>query len=47
MAGQDLTKPDLVELQGICATHWELQDNTTVETTANNGLYNTKTSYSR
>jgi lipopolysaccharide export system protein LptC len=41
-AGQDLTKPDLVELQGIRAT-MELQDNTTVETTANNGLYNTKT----
>ena len=41
-AGQDLTKPDLVELQGIRAT-MELQDNTTVETTAHNGLYNTKT----
>jgi lipopolysaccharide export system protein LptC len=41
-AGQDLTKPDLVELQGIRAT-MELQDNVTVETTADNGLYNTKT----
>jgi lipopolysaccharide export system protein LptC len=41
-AGQDLTKPDMVELQGIRAT-MELQDDATVETTANNGLYNTKT----
>jgi lipopolysaccharide export system protein LptC len=41
-AGQDITKPDMVELQGIRAT-MELQDDATVETTANNGLYNTKT----
>src|SRR5205807_4213142 len=41
-AGQDLTKPDLVELQGIRAT-MELQDDVTFETTARNGLYNTKT----
>src|SRR5262249_34688739 len=39
---QDLTKPDMVELQGIRAT-MQLQENATVETTANNGLYNTKT----
>jgi len=41
-AGQDLTKPDMVELQGIRAT-LELQDDATFETTARNGLYNTKT----
>jgi lipopolysaccharide export system protein LptC len=41
-AGQDLAKPDLVELQGIRAT-MELQDDASVETTARNGLYNTKT----
>jgi lipopolysaccharide export system protein LptC len=41
-AGQDLAKPDFVELQGIRAT-MELQDDASVETTARNGLYNTKT----
>ena len=41
-AGQDLTKPDIVELQGIRAT-MELQDDATVETTARNGFYNSKT----
>jgi lipopolysaccharide export system protein LptC len=41
-AGQDLTKPDMVELQGIRAT-MEMQDEATFETTARNGLYNTKT----
>ena len=41
-AGQDLTKPDLVELQGIHAT-MEMQDNALFETTAQNGLYNSKT----
>jgi len=41
-AGQDLTKPDMVELQGIHAT-MEMQDNALFETTAQNGLYNSKT----
>jgi lipopolysaccharide export system protein LptC len=41
-AGQDLTKPDIVELQGIRAT-MELQDDAPVETTARNGFYNSKT----
>jgi lipopolysaccharide export system protein LptC len=41
-AGQDLTKPDMVELQGIHAT-MEMQDNAVFETTAQNGLYNSKT----
>jgi lipopolysaccharide export system protein LptC len=40
-AGQDVTKPDLVELQGIHAT-MEMQDNAVFETTARNGLYNSK-----
>jgi lipopolysaccharide export system protein LptC len=41
-AGQDLTKPDMVELQGIHAT-MEMQDNALFETTAQAGLYNSKT----
>jgi lipopolysaccharide export system protein LptC len=41
-AGQDVTKPDLVELQGIHAT-MEMQDNAVFETTARDGLYNSKT----
>ena len=41
-AAQDLTKPDMVELQGIRAT-MEMRDKVTFETTAKAGLYNTKT----
>jgi lipopolysaccharide export system protein LptC len=41
-AGQDVTKPDLVELQGIHAT-MEMQDNAAFDMTALNGLYNSKT----
>jgi len=41
-AGQDLTKPDMVELQGIHAT-MEMQDDGVVEATARDGLYNNKT----
>jgi lipopolysaccharide export system protein LptC len=41
-AGQDVTKPDMVELQGIHAT-MEMQDDAVFETTAKNGLYNSKT----
>jgi lipopolysaccharide export system protein LptC len=41
-AGQDITKPDLVELQGIHAT-MEMQDEAVFDTTARNGLYNSKT----
>src|SRR5258708_36058385 len=41
-AGQDVTKPDMVELQGIHAT-MEMQDNAVFETTARDGLYNSKT----
>ena len=40
-AGQDVAKPDLVELQGIHAT-MEMQDNAVFETTAQNGLYDSK-----
>jgi lipopolysaccharide export system protein LptC len=40
-AGQDVTKPDLVELQGIHAT-MEMQDQAVFDTTAQNGLYNSK-----
>jgi lipopolysaccharide export system protein LptC len=40
-AGQDVTKPDLVELQGIHAT-MEMQDAAVFETTAQNGIYNSK-----
>ena len=40
-AGQDVTKPDLVELQGIHAT-MEMQDNAVFDTTAQNGIYNSK-----
>jgi len=42
VAAQDITKTDVVELQGIRAL-MEMQDKTTFETTANNGVYNTKT----
>jgi lipopolysaccharide export system protein LptC len=41
-AGQDLTKPDLVELNGIQAI-MEMQDQEVYETTAKSGLYDTKT----
>jgi lipopolysaccharide export system protein LptC len=41
-AGQDVTKPDLVELQGIHAT-MEMQDEAVFDTTARTGLYNSKT----
>jgi lipopolysaccharide export system protein LptC len=41
-AGQDITKPDLVELQGIHAT-MEMQDEAVFDTTARSGLYNSKT----
>jgi lipopolysaccharide export system protein LptC len=40
-AGQDVTKPDLVELQGIHAT-MEMQNDAVFDTTAQNGLYNSK-----
>jgi lipopolysaccharide export system protein LptC len=41
-AGQDLTKPDIVELQGIHAT-MEMQDRVVFQTTAQNGQFNNKT----
>jgi lipopolysaccharide export system protein LptC len=41
-AGQDITKPDLVELHGIRAK-MEMKDNDQVETTARDGLYDSKT----
>lgn len=41
-AGQDITKPDMVELQGIHAT-MEMQGDAVFETTAQSGLYNSKT----
>jgi lipopolysaccharide export system protein LptC len=41
-AAQDITKPDMLELQGIHAT-MEMKDKVVVETTAKGGLYNTKT----
>ncbi|HKF11727.1 MAG TPA: LPS export ABC transporter periplasmic protein LptC [Xanthobacteraceae bacterium] len=41
-AAQDVTKPDMVELQGVHAT-MEMRDKVTFETTAKGGLYNTKT----
>jgi len=41
-AGQDVTKPDLVELHGIHAT-MEMQDKAVFQTTAKMGLYNSKT----
>jgi lipopolysaccharide export system protein LptC len=41
VAGQDVTKPDLVELQGIRAT-MEMQDEAVFETTAQAGVYNSK-----
>ena len=40
-AGQDLTKPDQVELHGIQAS-MEMLDKSFFQTTARNGLYNTK-----
>jgi lipopolysaccharide export system protein LptC len=41
-AGQDVTKPDLVELQGIHAT-MEMQDDAVFNMSASNGVYNSKT----
>jgi lipopolysaccharide export system protein LptC len=41
-AAQDLTKPDMVELEGIHAT-MEMRDKVIFKTTAKDGLYNTKT----
>ncbi len=43
-AAQDVTKPDMVELQGVPAT-MEMRDKVSFETTANGGLYNTKTEH--
>ena len=43
-AAQDVTKPDMVELQGVHAT-MEMRDKVTFETTAKGGLYNTKTEH--
>jgi len=43
-AAQDVTKPDMIELHGIRAT-MEMRDNVTFETTAKDGLYNTKTEH--
>jgi lipopolysaccharide export system protein LptC len=40
-AGQDITKPDLVELHGINAT-MEMKDQDTFETTAREGVFNSK-----
>ncbi len=41
-AGQDIAKPDIVELHGIRAT-MEMKDQSVFETTAQDGLYNHKT----
>lgn len=41
-AAQDVTKPDMVELQGIDAT-MEMRDKVVFKTSAKDGLYNTKT----
>jgi lipopolysaccharide export system protein LptC len=41
VAGQDVTKPDVVELQGIHATI-EMRDDSVFETTAQSGVYDTK-----
>ncbi|HXL48170.1 MAG TPA: LPS export ABC transporter periplasmic protein LptC [Xanthobacteraceae bacterium] len=41
-AAQDVTKPDMLELQGVHAT-MEMRDKVSFETTAKAGLYNTKT----
>jgi lipopolysaccharide export system protein LptC len=41
-AAQDVTKPDMVELHGINAT-MEMKDGSVFETTAKDGLYNSKT----
>jgi len=43
-AAQDVTKPDMIELQGVHAT-MEMRDKVSFETTANGGLYNTKTEH--
>ena len=43
-AAQDVTKPDMIELHGIRAT-MEMKGNVTFETTAKDGLYNTKTEH--
>jgi len=43
-AAQDVTKPDMVELQGVHAT-MEMRDKVSFETTANGGLYNAKTEH--
>jgi lipopolysaccharide export system protein LptC len=40
-AGQDLTKPDMVELHGIQAS-MEMLDKSLFQTTARSGLFNTK-----
>jgi lipopolysaccharide export system protein LptC len=41
-AGQDLTKPDLIELHGVHAV-MEMRDKAVFDTTAKDGLYNSKT----
>ncbi|MET0470677.1 MAG: LPS export ABC transporter periplasmic protein LptC [Xanthobacteraceae bacterium] len=41
-AAQDVTKPDMIELHGINAT-MEMKDGAVFETTAKDGLYNSKT----
>ena len=41
-AGQDVTKPDLVELHGIHAT-MEMKEGDSFETVAKDGIYNSKT----
>src|SRR5712692_247228 len=41
-AAQDLTKPDIVELQGVRAI-MELQGKVSYDTTANTGIYNSRT----
>jgi lipopolysaccharide export system protein LptC len=41
-AAQDLTKPDVIELQGIRA-NVEMQDKISYEVTAQNGVYNSRT----
>jgi lipopolysaccharide export system protein LptC len=43
-AAQDVTKPDLVELHGINAT-MEMKDGSVFETTAKDGVYNSKTEH--
>ncbi len=41
-AAQDVTKPDIIELQGVSGTT-EMQDKTVFKLSANNGVYDTKT----